>query len=70
MEELLGRTRVHVHYYNGHSTISIDKHLVVHMEKDENYVTIVAEELLEDCNTEMLRYIYPRSKIIKIVERV
>ena len=63
------RNTVRVHYYNGHDTKSIDKHIAVHIEKNENYVEIVAEEF-ENFESTFRRYTYPRTKIIKIVEDV
>lgn len=64
---------VHVHYYNGHNVIVADKHIVKHMEMDANYVIIVAEEIKDDNilgDLEYFRYTYPRTKIIKIVEKI
>jgi len=67
------RQEVRVYYYNGHNTMSVDKHLAIDIKKTEDYIEIVAEELLdnsegEDIYVEHLRYTYPRTKIIKVVE--
>ena len=63
------RSIVHVHYYDEHNTISTDKHMAVHIEKNKNYVEIVAEKVEND-ETNYYRHTYPWTTVIKIVEDI